>query len=53
MTVLACCMQSKNCYWGLTDCLTTYYENMAQQASSLHCQILPSKDSDQQGYTET
>lgn len=53
MTVLVCCMQSKNRYWGLTYCLTICYESTAQQVSSLHCQTLPLKDSDKQGYPET
>lgn len=51
--VLVCCMHSKNCYWKLTDCLTICYESMAQQVSSLYCQKLPLKDSDQQDYPDT
>lgn len=38
-------MQSKNCYWGLTDCFNIYCGGMAQQASSFPHQKPPWRDS--------
>lgn len=47
-------MQSKSCYWELTDCFNIYCESMAQQASSFLCQMPLLKDSAHQpGYPET
>lgn len=54
MTMLIYFMQSKSCYWGLTDCFNINCESMAQQASSFLCQMPPLKDSAHQpGYPET